>query len=99
MIAVAGKPDLETSSGIPKNSRKHAQYEEKPEKMKTFLCILTLGLTPLMCPLGLHAQDWEILKNCRLVPHNSNDGDSFRGSIEEKFIFFGFTWSTRRRIG
>ena len=27
---------------------------------------------------GLHAQKWEILENCRLVPHSSNDGDSFR---------------------
>jgi competence protein ComEA len=27
---------------------------------------------------ALAGQGWEILENCRLVPHSSNDGDSFR---------------------
>ncbi len=37
----------------------------------------------------LHAGDWELLKDCRLIDNKSNDGDSFhlRASNGEELLF------------
>lgn len=46
--------------------------------MKKCFCTLALPIIVMIWLPGLCGQDWEILENCRLVPHSSNDGDSFR---------------------
>jgi endonuclease YncB( thermonuclease family) len=48
--------------------------------------VLLVTIAALLLPV--HAAEWETLKNCRLVPNEYNDGDSFRVMHKEREYIF-----------
>ncbi len=50
--------------------------------------VLLLGASTLLWAGSAQGQEWTVLENCRIVPHPSNDGDSFRVRHEGEVHYF-----------
>jgi hypothetical protein len=56
----------------------------RTQNLKKFILCALLAA----CPFLVLAEEWQTLRNCRLVPNEWNDGDSFHVSHQgQEYIF------------